>query len=350
MLVHFILFIIILFLYLHITDQYKKGENLEVYEMDYIDNGELQEVCNVKQPVIFDAPKENAVMGFFDKMRGILESYYGSYEVRVKDTNDYSKDNVIDSIGLPLQSAQNLFITDTQSHYFSEDNGTFLEETGMGSLYSLMNTSLKPPLILYTNEDIWFGSKGTATPLRYHTFYRRFLYVISGKVYIKLTPWKSTKYLNPIKDYEQYDFRSTYNPWSTEGANSSLQFVEAEVRAGQILYLPPYWWYSIQYVGDEPTYVGVQTYHSGMNIAAHITDLTFYFLQNHNIQKTYRKYTGQEHKEPIREMILPITNSNIYTNTIPVEETVESEKEATLRLTEDLLMPSVSSVSSVPLA
>ena len=48
-----ILFVIVLLFYIHITNQYKKGEDMEIYELDYKDNDYLQEVCEVKQPSIF---------------------------------------------------------------------------------------------------------------------------------------------------------------------------------------------------------------------------------------------------------------------------------------------------------
>jgi hypothetical protein len=34
--------------------EYKQSEDLEIYEMDYNNNVQLQEICNVKQPIIFD--------------------------------------------------------------------------------------------------------------------------------------------------------------------------------------------------------------------------------------------------------------------------------------------------------
>ena len=33
--------------------QYKKSEDMEIYEMDYISNTQLAEVCCIKQPVLF---------------------------------------------------------------------------------------------------------------------------------------------------------------------------------------------------------------------------------------------------------------------------------------------------------
>jgi hypothetical protein len=51
--INIIIFCIIVFLYIHVNYQFKKGEDLEIYEMDYTTNTHLQEICNVKQPVLF---------------------------------------------------------------------------------------------------------------------------------------------------------------------------------------------------------------------------------------------------------------------------------------------------------
>jgi hypothetical protein len=342
MFVHLLIFIIILFLYLHITDQYKKGEDLEVYEMDYIDNPQLQEVCNVKQPIVFDSPNYD----FFEKMKTNLDTRYGNYEVNVKDTADYEKavnvTHSIDSIMLPLQSTQNLMTTDTQSHYFSEENQPFLEETGLNSFYESMDVFLKPAFTVSTTCDLWFGSKDTKTPFRYHTHYRRFLSVVSGSIQLKVSPWRSTKLLNPIKDYEHYDFRSITNPWSQD--TNSLKTLDIFARAGQIIYIPPYWWYSIQYLGETPPYVCTTTYHSAMNLLAHTPDLVFYYLQNQNIQKKYTKV-----KEPSLESeevynVEPIDSkkSEIITNVndlpTPPPTNIQSAKDATLELTQTVVV------------
>jgi len=144
--------------------------------------------------------------------------------------------------------------------------------------------------------------------------------VVSGKIHLKFTPWKSSKYLDPHKDYEHYDFRSPVDPWShTDG--SPLQFVEAEAHAGQIIYLPPYWWFSIRYMGEEPTYVCVQTYHSLMNWVAHAPDLALSLLQRQNITKTYKKAPA-----PLQEE-----------NEIVKEDIDVDPKEATIQLTENLI-------------
>ena len=53
-LINIILFITVLVIYIHIINQFKTSEDLEVYEMDYTNNIHLQEVCDIKQPVLFE--------------------------------------------------------------------------------------------------------------------------------------------------------------------------------------------------------------------------------------------------------------------------------------------------------
>ena len=63
---------------------------------------------------------------------------------------------------------------------------------------------LKPSLSVNSQYDLWFGSCNSVTPLRYHTDSRHFLCVTTGKIRVKMTSWKSTKYLYQYKDYEKY--------------------------------------------------------------------------------------------------------------------------------------------------
>ena len=58
----FLIFMIILFLYVHINDQYKKSEDLEIYEMDYISNSELQTGQVVGKIIFFSVPFLNELM------------------------------------------------------------------------------------------------------------------------------------------------------------------------------------------------------------------------------------------------------------------------------------------------
>ena len=294
----FIIFIIVLFLYVHIIGQYKKSEDLEIYEMDYVSNANLQEVCNIKQPVLFEFKNVNSDI-FTDLDLEILQKHE-TYDVKVKDTNDVS-----DYVMLKYGSFKGLIDTDAKSHFITEGNHEFIEDAGLYSEFAELNAYLKPNFTVETKYDILMGSKDSATPLRYHTNERQFIIVSSGKIHLKMTPWKSRKYLHPIIDYDNYEFRSPINAWdNTKNADymkdvDKLKYLEFDVMAGYILYIPPYWWYSIKYSSEPDTLALGATYNSVINIMANAHDIARYYIQQQNtVTKVTRTLVSSE---PINE-------------------------------------------------
>jgi hypothetical protein len=63
--------------------------------------------------------------------------------------------------------------------------------------------------------------------------------------------------------------------------------LEFDVDAGNVLYIPSYWWYSIKF--SDNTAVACATYNSVMNIFAHAQYWGRYFLQQANIRKKMTK-------------------------------------------------------------
>jgi len=292
--INILIFLIILFLYIHIVHQYKRSEDLEIYEMDYSTNEHLQEVCEIKQPVLFEYKSLNP--DFFNKVtyETLCENHYSKIDIKVKDINDYwATDDAIDYVVLPFQTATNLMRTDSASKYFTENNDDFLEESGLLKILQSNDTNIKPGFTATSKYDICTGSKNTVTPLRYHTHYRQYLCVNTGKISVKMTPWKSTKYLYQNKDFENYEFRSPINVWKPQKKYShemdKIKFLEFEVLEGNMLFIPPYWWYSIKYTSENDSLVCGFTYSSMMNCLANSPDIAKYYLQQHNIKKRITK-------------------------------------------------------------
>jgi len=266
----------------------KTSEDLEIYEMDYSTNSQLQEVCEVKQPVLFEF--ESVYTDIFENLsKEEIFSKYGSYDVKIKDCRDYDQStDSVDYVVLSLQSSQSLVESDSGSHYFSENNEELVNESGLSSEYKELDTHLKPSFTLQSKYDIMFGSQNTATPLRYHLNYRQFFIVKSGKIHVKMTPMKSKKYLKPIKDYDNYEFRSPVDIWSPQDRYlrdiENIKFLEFEVMEGFILYVPPFWFYSIRFLNgnSKPAIVESYTYNSIMNVASNIPQWSMYYLQNFN--------------------------------------------------------------------
>lgn len=290
------IFIVILFFYIYIMDQFKKSEDLDIYETDFSDNAQLQEICDIRQPVLFHFRSINP--HFFQDISPKNIAKFGSYDVKIKDAHDYYKDNRIenshvDAVALSLHTSMKLLENDNAAHFFSENNDDFLEESGLSRSFQTLDSFLKPTFNIHTKYDLMFGSCGAITPLRYHTNYRQFLSVTSGKIRVKMTPWRSSKYLHGVKDYENYEFRSAVHPLNPQPQYSidfdKTKFLEFDVLAGYVLYVPPYWWYSIQYLDDPSTFVCGISYTTVMNSISNIWDLTIHWLQQQNITKKITK-------------------------------------------------------------
>ena len=282
----FLIFMIILFVYIHINDQYKKSEDLEIYEMDYVSNTSLQKICNVKQPTIFEF--QQIYPDIFSKLekREHFEKCE-NIDIKVKDVLDYWNPSTtsIDPIILPIQSFQTLMKSDPKSHFFMEDNQDFLEETELLSEIRELDGFLKPSFSIRSKYDIITGSNSCATPLRYHTDYRRYMIVASGKISVKMTPWRSRKHLHPVIDYDNYEFFSKLNPWTPQkeylNDMDKLKFLDFEVVAGHVLYIPPFWWYSIKFTTNDTQVICIH-YQTIMNILSNMPDICRYYLQFHN--------------------------------------------------------------------
>jgi hypothetical protein len=119
------------------------------------------------------------------------------------------------------------------------------------------------------------------------------LCVVAGKVTIKMTPWKSSKYLYQNKDYDTYEFWSPIQVWKPQRKYfhemEKLKFLEFDVNAGYIVSIPPYWWYSIKYDNNPETMVTSFTYNTAMNCVATLPDTCLYFMQQQNIKKRVSK-------------------------------------------------------------
>jgi len=126
---HIIIFIIILFLYVQITHQYKRSEDLEIYEMDYTSNQYLQEVCELKQPILFEYGSIHP--DYFEAIRLDTLNVSNEHDIKVRESADfYNESENLDFIVLPFQNCQQLLTTDTKAAYFTEMNDDFLTESG----------------------------------------------------------------------------------------------------------------------------------------------------------------------------------------------------------------------------
>jgi hypothetical protein len=265
-------------LYSQIMFQLKKSDDLEIYETDFTTNKELNDSANLKQPFIFSFSEFDQNLNSLD-----LTKDYGSFDVFVKDATDYYADKPTQSIVLTLNAASSLIQTDGDAKYYSDSNSFFIDETGIQKYYKQVDKYLKPQLSLFSKYDIIFGSAGSSTPLMYHTYERRYLYVTGqDNIVVKMTPWRSSKYMIINKNYKDYEFSSPLNVWKPQnaymGGYQKMKFIEFVVRPGSILYVPPFWHYSIQFK-KENQFVHVFNYGSLMNILSNAFNLGNHYYE-----------------------------------------------------------------------
>lgn len=272
------IFCIVLFLYLHIQFHLKTSDDLEIYEIDQASKDKLEEICDLRQPVMFDL--ENPKLIETTNKEYILKNY-PVFEVKIRSPTD------TDHVPLSLELANVLFKEDTTTSYFSENNEDFLLETGINKHMQYNDEFLRPPMVSNCYYDILMGSESATTPFRYELNYRTFLVVTQGSIQIKLSPPKSGRYLYPINDYDTFEFRSQINPWSVEAKYRAdfdkIKCLELTLSPGKCLFIPAYWWYSIRFGAD--TSVSMLSYRTYMNNVAILPSTLMYLLQNQNIKR-----------------------------------------------------------------
>jgi hypothetical protein len=286
-----LIFCIVVFVYLHIQFHLKTSEDLEIYELEETSKDRLEEICDLRQPVLFEFECSN-VLQALDPMR-LLKQYH-AFEIKVRNVKE-SEDIHISSelyVPFPLKEAMTLFEEDKFSQYITERNEDFLNESGIVKVLQNNDSYLRPYMVSNCNYDILTGSNKTVTPFRYELNYRNFFLCTKGSVKIKLSPPHSIKYLHPIYDYENFEFRSRINPWSV-ASNYKKDFekikcLEVTLEEGKSIFIPPYWLYSIEFSAN-PSFIVCLKYKTYMNNVAILPYTGMYFLQNQNIKRNSHK-------------------------------------------------------------
>jgi hypothetical protein len=106
-------------------------------------------------------------------------------------------------------------------------------------------------------------------PWKFHTSSQRFLVVSPGAgVRVKMTPWKSRKYMDVVYDYESFDF------WARSVQETNMKCLDFDLKAGQVLYIPPYWFYSVEFLSDRSSLSDGESNKSKISFLASFTFAT----------------------------------------------------------------------------
>lgn len=328
LIIGFFVFCVVLFLYIHIQFHLKTSDDLEIYEIEEASKEKLEEICDLRQPVLFDMDEfGNKIVQTTNKE--FLLDNYPVFDIKIRDKNDENSNTEL-YVQLPLHIACKLFKDDVSSCYFSENNIDFLTETGAIKNMSYNDEFLRPYLVSNRFYDVLLGSENVETPFKYEINYRNYFVVTQGSLKIKLAPPKSVKYLYPINDFENFEFKSPINPWNPQVKYKAdfdkIKCLEITLTPGKFLFIPAYWWYSFKFSNN--TSVSCLKYRTFMNNVAISPTIIMYSLQNQNVERKIAKkidLNTNNDSTPINSIAIPTQTTEELDNPILDNQILEGQ-------------------------
>jgi hypothetical protein len=188
-----------------------------------------------------------------------------------------------------------------------------------------MDELLRPYMVSNCNYDFLCGSNNSVTPFRYDINYRNYFIVTQGSISVKMAPPKSSKYLYPINDYENFEFKSSINPWTPQEKFKAdfdkIKCLEIVLTPGRFLFIPAYWYYSFKF--EENTSVSCFKYRTYMNNIAISPQIFMYALQNQNVERKIAKKKEITLNNENESSLIDVLTNNENEN----EEKIVSESE-----------------------
>ena len=259
-------FCLTLFVYIHIKHHRKRSNELDVYYIDYPSKEKLDEVCEMRQPVVFTASKlADVVKDCFDM--NTLVQKYGDFLVNVRLKEALTPVRLRDAYSMCSQS----------STLLSEFNDEFIAETGLAKNLKTIEYMLRPSMVVMVKYDVLFGGKGSRTPLRTRINYKNYLTAVKGNVSVRLASSKYARDLGLERDYDTFDFLAK----NDEDCNA--KFLKVELKPSQTLFVPPHWFYSVEFEASDAVVVGMH-YETAMSVVANAEDYVMRYLQSHNVR------------------------------------------------------------------
>ena len=267
--INILILCVVLFLYIHIYNHNKTSNYLELYEMENVSKEKLEDILNYKQPLLLNN---------YNLVKNINMKYLLS-EFSIFNINIYK--NISDEIC--KINIQDYYSSTNYTNYLSYNNEEFLQENDI---------FFRPHNVCKKKYDIIMGAKNNNTRLKYSINSRNLLYLSSGQIEVTLCPPKYYKNLHIKKNYETLEFYSQINIYNVEPIYKTdfnkIKFLRVILNVGQVLIIPPYWFYSIKFL-EKHSIVFLNTYRTYINYVSLIPHLFMQLLQLGNVKLNIKK-------------------------------------------------------------
>ena len=258
--IHLCVFIIVLISYLHIQSHFRSAPSSDVFELDGVIEARIDDVLDLKQPVVFRARTDAALEEELN-IHALLRAR-PDVDVSVVDAAKGTR------VAASLDSFVKLQQAATDAHYYSDGNEIVIQGLSKETRARIAahHVLLAPPLAYSTRYDLMFGTAGGTSALRRHVAHRSYFTVTNGTVDAKLS------HPDQLVDTE-FTCSPDAVPDSMTSAAISVQTTskakDVTLYKGQTLYVPPYWGVTFQFTKD--TFVLAAKYSTYMTEAASCT-------------------------------------------------------------------------------
>ena len=122
----------------------KISNDLEVYTIDRPTKDKLEEICDLRQPVIFDYHNQELL----DKCNlSNLEEQYGAFDIKLRNIKEDNDDTKQKYLPFLFKEAVELFQNGKNKNYITEKNKDFLKETAAVKVFKYNDSFLRPHFV-----------------------------------------------------------------------------------------------------------------------------------------------------------------------------------------------------------
>jgi len=278
--VYITIFLLCIVLYIHIYYHLKVSDEENIFEIDYTDKVNLEEVCDLRQP--FTMEIENTLNMKSEQLKSRLNIVHQKRQKEEKDTSENDDADKSDK-----KEENNEIVT----KIYSEHNKELLsDETIQTSIKSFEKTII-PEFTIQNVYDIVVSDENFSTPFVSNFNHRNYLYFSEGNATIQFVSHKHNDKLEHHIDYELLQKVSTDVPSRVKG----VTIKSINVKAGEFVYIPPRWWYSINF--KSRSLVVKFQYKTLMNVIAHTPMYIYSYITVAKAQEQKRMRKIKKKKE-----------------------------------------------------
>lgn len=278
-----IIFIICLFFYIHIKHQKycNKDDDIIITQID--SKAQLDELCDYKLPIKFPNTKFTELLGInISLIKNEFNNEHIDFNVCNIQYNKVKTKDVLDFKDfVPLDIDNTIELFSTEDTYITETNYNIMD-TILRNQINENDGFFKPPLNIKKYIDLLSGSIEATTYLQHYITNRTFLFVTSGSLKIRFVNPKFSHLFEKDFDYNEYIYKYKDNIWNYTHNDkwNKFKYIEVDAKEGDIIFIPPYWLYSICY-GRDCCCISLK-YEPLMNMISNMKEHTMSILQKSN--------------------------------------------------------------------